>query len=309
MLASRIPMPLYRGLNSLSTPSMAIRGVAISSTPKKGTRYPSGFKVRFPDSPEAEKRIANQIMGSIQRKSTCHKDIATLVETLASPSKTFGLIKKIDTVTKPIVTAVKTQFGRDLSSATAIEHKDNLRRITADLCKYYGYGPMFLETVHGVLDPQTFLNILVHELPLLDLGENGHGPLVHLVHLFMMEEMAREGSINCSKTLYKALGQDSAKFLDPINELVFGVILDGEEGLFNPAAFANAIMDKPDTFPTLAPLFSTTIERLRESHIALTAPASDPRTLETDIYAALSCSRQNMVLRDIEVWSVTTERS
>jgi hypothetical protein len=196
-----------------------------------------------------------------------NQDLCTFVDVLFDFKKFSALIHKVDKKTQKIITKKYGQLFQQYNEAlTNPECLDNflrsqflpaLRNIVHELAKHYQFDTNPIESIDGILLDADFMELIEKGKLILDMGEDGHGPLPHIIAAFMMAELQHEGAITSAVSLYQSLSQRSNKAY--CTERVdfrprFSLLLDSNyaKAMFsNPASFSNHVLSHSDALQKL----------------------------------------------------------
>lgn len=191
----------------------------------------------------------------IDLKFCCNQltdDMSVFVDHLCRPELCLPYFKKIDAQIRNFVGPHSPIFAANHPSNLNDEDfvrtrlLPELRLITAHLCQSYAFNDAFLESFGGVIYYSTFINIPQNNMLLLDLGERGHGPIVHMIACCLLKELEYAGLIKNAKHTHALLGEPSTR----VNreccdyEPYYKFCLDDENasGLPNPTLMADYLM-------------------------------------------------------------------
>ncbi len=149
----------------------------------------------------------------------------------------------------------------------------SLRKIFSRLAQHYGFEPDLVETNDGLLLDDDFIEFVEQGKLYLDLGEDAHGPLPHLIAAFMMKEFEAEGRIASARSLYQSLTERCEYYCPERTNYVhrFLLLLDypncypiTETVFCNPASLSNHLLFYGKSLGQLAVICKNHARELRE---------------------------------------------
>jgi hypothetical protein len=193
-------------------------------------------------------------------------DLDVFVNTLFDFEKSAALIAKIDSVASQVVSLqfptlfqeYKQLFETSDDNALHVFLKNTflpaLRSVFKTLAGHYGFDSHLIETSNGVILDDDYMDFVRQGVLVLDLGEDGHGPLPHMMAAFMMKELELERGIQSALNLYKSLSLRSASYYCPslMNYVYyFYLLLDypatsGTHMFGNPSSMSNHLLMQGD---------------------------------------------------------------
>jgi hypothetical protein len=211
---------------------------------------------------------------SLQEHLRCgmSKDLEVFVDTLFDFEKSAALIAKIDAVTATVLSEQFPTLFRDYEQLVENNDSNNLdfylknsflpalRSVFKTLAVHYGYDSHLVESSHGVILDDDYMDFVQKGMLVLDPGEDGHGPLPHIVAAFMMKELEFEGRIDSALDLYKSLSSRSKSYYCPtrVNFVYyFYLLLDypvisGTHMFGNPSSLSNHLLTHGDALKNFA---------------------------------------------------------
>jgi hypothetical protein len=200
------------------------------------------------------------------------QDLGKFVDVLFDFKKASELIKKIDTRARQLVNdkhptlfdeyeKVTSQTNNaELETFLKMQFLPALRNIVRELAKHYKFDTNYVESIHHVLPDDDYMDLIAAGKLVIDIGENGHGPLPHIIAAFIMGELESERAISSATQLYQSLAERSYNLRcyspDKVNYLHrFALLLDANipYGMFsNPATFSNFLLFECETLRGLA---------------------------------------------------------
>lgn len=187
-------------------------------------------------------------------EETRQKDLFTYVDLLFDFEEASKVINKVDAEAKSTLNAIDPKLFSDYARLAVEKDPEAtprflqsrflpaLRKVFQTLAEHYGFDPQLAETSEGVLLDEDYLDFVRAGKMILDLGEDGHGPLPHMTAAFMMKELEKAGHIHNARSLYQALAEKSkfycAERVDYTSR--FLVLLDfPHPHLMSPTVFCN----------------------------------------------------------------------
>lgn len=247
-----------------------------SSLIKKTRAYPAGPVLNL----DYIKQNQNVIARSKQKLKiflSCHKDrhsdLTTFVDLLFDFDHAVRTLNRIDGQAKKSVEQIDRRLFPDFHLVLQEGKNDkltlflkerflpSLRAIFQDLAHHYGFHPELVETNDGLLLDDDYMDFIKQGKLVLDLGEDGHGPLPHIIAAFMMKELEIEGRIGSALALYQSLTERCDYYCpDRVNYLYrFHLLLDFPSTyplsatLFcNPSSLANHLLFHGTTLRQIA---------------------------------------------------------
>jgi hypothetical protein len=266
---------------------------SLSFHPNRLFNSPAAFsKDLFPTSyyvmgPPLTPDLVKSHQGAIQNSKThlkdlldCkkpdQKDLSLFVDLLFDVEKSQKILNKIDGQTQRILKEIQPQLFQAYQTARSQPQKTEeflkrkflptLRTVFQRLASHYGFDSALIETNDGVLLDDDYMDFVQQGKLVLDLGEDGHGPLPHIIAVFMMKELELAGEIASAKALYCSLAQKCNYYCIDRADLAyrFLLLLDYPNSyplthtqLCNPSSLANQLLSQGQALKALASICKT----------------------------------------------------
>jgi hypothetical protein len=201
---------------------------------------------------------------SLQDNLRCgmSNDLAVFIDTLFDFEKSAALIlsQQFPTLFQDYEVLLENDDSNGLEFYLKNIFLPALRSVFKTLAAHYGFDSHLVESSHGVILDDDYMDFVKKGMLVLDPGEDGHGPLPHIVAAFMMKELEFEGKIDSALDLYKSLSLRSESYYCPsrVNFVYyFYLLLDypvisGTHMFGNPSSLSNHLLTHCDALKNFA---------------------------------------------------------
>lgn len=223
-----------------------------------GIQNPKTFFSNPTNTPSFQKDMRN-VLKTLPNAYRGHKDLAIFISYLSRPYTCLPLLKNIDTQLSSHFSQHAAIFSQQATPNTRRAHNE-IRYAFAQLSRHYGFNDTLFETVDRLLSEDTFSIIPKLNCLVLDMGERGHGPIVHSIASCLLKEMEKISIISSARETHALLAESSHIQNEYFTGFVpiYKFVLDNPETktLTNPASFANFLIELSEALPTISTLVS-----------------------------------------------------
>jgi hypothetical protein len=246
-MLSRLPFALFFSNSALPNPF-------------KVRDYPCGTQI----TPIAAKK--QWLLTQLQPSPSFSSQLNRFVETLFDRQEATRLIKLIDAEADAIVAKqfptlfceymIQTPVTMDAWLQT--NFLPALQKIIEALATLHRFKPENVVRLHDILlDDHLMEDYISKGKLIIDMGEDGHGPLPHVIAAFMMGRLELEGKLGSAEYFYQSLASRTRAYCPERNYFrhQFSLLLDAttDDAMFaNPASLANHLLQHCHSLGKLA---------------------------------------------------------